>query len=193
MTPDQGLRYELAGVIGGADALAALAAVLGAAAVPLDAAGLALLPVTPELSARATPAALCGLGSASLPGGAPLDAQRRESLLTGPESGFGVLTPGLAVLVEAASVRGPLVYVEADYLGRDGRQTAAVWRAGALVAGPLLLGSREEFVSATAPVSVALRALGVVATGRRDEFVVAGLGRHRRTVDWLRSDGPPGD
>ncbi|MHA6783627.1 hypothetical protein ACVGOW_21950 [Pseudonocardia saturnea] len=59
-----------------------------------------------------------------------------------------------------------------------------MWRAGTLVTGPLLLGRQEEFVSAAAPISVALRSLGVVAVGRRDEFVVAGLGRLRRTADW---------
>jgi hypothetical protein len=100
-----------------------------------------------------------------------------------------VLTPGLAALVEACSTMGPAAYLEADYLGSHGHQTAAVWRAGALVLGPLLLGRREEFSTATAPISVALRALGVLAEGRRDEFVLVGLGRHRRTVDWIEAQG----
>ena len=76
------------------------------------------------------------------------------------------------------------VGVEADYVGREGRQCAAVWRSGQLVVGPRLLGRDEPFPGAAAPVSVALRALGVRARGRRDEFVMAGLGRHRRTDDW---------
>lgn len=181
-----GPRYELAGVIGGADALSGAAAVLGIEAVPLDAADLVLLPITAEVAAQVTPAALCALGLDTIPGGTPDAAQRRESWLTGPESGFSVLTPGLVALLEAASTRGSLAYVEADYLGLNGHQTAAVWRAGNLVTGPLLLGRQEEFASSTAPVSVALRELGVVAAGRSDEFVVAGLGRHRRTADWMR-------
>jgi hypothetical protein len=53
-----------------------------------------------------------------------------------------------------------------------------------LVAGPLLLGRRERVVADSAPVNVALRALGVLALGRSDEFTVAGLGRHRRTANW---------
>lgn len=185
------MRYELTGVLGRADVLVALATAHPAAVVvPLEAAGIALLPVTAELAADITPAALCALGLDTIPGGTPHAAARRGELLTGPESGFSLLTPGLVALIEAASVRGALAYVEADYLGSDGRQSAAVWRAGNLVEGPLLLGRQEEFVSATAPISVALRMLGVVAAGRRDEFVVAGLGRLRRTADWAqRPDG----
>jgi hypothetical protein len=185
VNPDQGLRYELAGVLGQTEVLEAMTPVHPAAiVVRLDVAGLALLPVTAGLAADVTPAALCALGLDAIPGGSPDAAVRRGELLTGPESGFAVLTPGLVALIEAGSVRGALAYVEADYVGLDGRQAAAVWRAGALVAGPLLLGRQEEFVSATAPISVALRSLGVVAVGRRDEFVVAGLGRLRRTADW---------
>ncbi|MDN5929773.1 MAG: hypothetical protein L0I24_01665 [Pseudonocardia sp.] len=189
MTPDQGLRYELAGVIGAEAVLVTLAMAHPAAGVvPLAVTGLALLPVTGVLAAEVTPASLCVLGMGVLPGGSPHAARRREEWLTGPESGFEVLTPGLVALVEAGSVRGPLAYVEADYLGIEGRQASAVWRSGTLVSGPLLLGRQEEFVSATAPISVALRALGVVGVGRRDEFVVAGLGRHRRTADWVVAD-----
>lgn len=187
MDPDHGLRYELAAVLGRLDVLDALAPIHPTATVvPLSAGGLALLPVTTELAAEVTPAALCALGLSTVPGGAPQDATRRAELLTGPESGFAVLTPGLVALIEAASLRGVLAYVEADYLGVDGRQASAVWSAGALVEGPLLLGRQEQFVSASAPVSVALRMLGVVADGRHDEFVVAGLGRLRRTADWAR-------
>lgn len=194
MTPDQGLRYELAAVVGALPVLETLArAHPEAQAVPLDVRGLGLLPVTATVAAAITPASLCVLGTGPLPGGTPAAAGRRSAWLTGPESGFDVLTPGLAALVEAGSVRGPLVYLEADYLGLDGRQAAVVWRSGSLVLGPLLLGRREAFVSASAPISVALRAVGVVADGRRDEFVVAGLGRCRRTADWCAEVGTGGD
>jgi hypothetical protein len=188
MVPDQGLRYELAGVVAAPEVLAMMSRACGDAPVArLDAGGLGLLPVTAELAAAATPAALCALGLVELPGGSAGAARRREGLVTGPESGFHVLTPGLAALVEACSTVGPVAHLEADYLGADGYQTAAVWRAGALALGPLLLGRQEEFSTATAPISVALRALGVQAGGRRDEFVLVGLGRHRRTVDWIEA------
>lgn len=190
MTPDHGLHYELAGVVGALPVLGTLArAHRQARVVPLDVDGLGLLPVTGVLAADITPASLCVLGAGLLPGGTLDAVHRRQAWLTGPESGFDVLTPGLAALVEAGSVLGPLAYLEADYLGRHGRQAAAVWRSGSLVCGPLLLGRQEEFVAASAPISVALRTLGVAAAGRRDEFVVAGLGRHRRTADWCAGDG----
>ncbi len=185
MATDQGLTYELAGVVGTTAVLVAIAQAHPAATVvELGVAGLGLLPVTGEVAADVTPAALCALGLPELPGGSPAAARYRAGWVTGPESGFAVLTPGLVALLEAGSMRGALAYLEADYLGLDGRQAAAVWRSGELVVGPLLLGRQEVFESATAPISVALRTLGVTAAGRRDEFVVTGLGRHRRTVDW---------
>jgi hypothetical protein len=183
--PDQGLRYELAGILGDRDALTMMARAHPAArVVMLEVAGLTLLPITAELAAAVTPATLCALGMDTLPGGTPAAARVRAELLTGPESGFDVLTPGVVALIEAGSTVGTVAYVEAEYLGREGRQAAAVWRAGQLVTGPQLLGRQETFATASAPISVALRALGVAAQGRRDEFLVAGLGRHRRTTDW---------
>jgi hypothetical protein len=190
MSPDQGMRYELAGVVGTIQALAAMARAHPAARViPLDVDDLALLPVTAELAGDVTPAVLCVLGLDTLPGGTPFAARSRAELLTGPESGFRVLTPGLVALLEAGSTIGTVGYVEADYTGRDGSQAAAVWRAGNLVTGPLLLGRQETFSSASAPISVALRVLGVAARGPVDEFVMAGLGRHRRTGEWIAAGG----
>ncbi|MGE3287489.1 MAG: hypothetical protein AB7J32_15490 [Pseudonocardia sp.] len=183
---DAGLRYELAGILGSPGALLLVVRALPQARpVGLDAPAIALVPVTAATAAGVTPAALCAMGLRRLAGGTRHAADRR-ALLSGPESGFQILVPGLVALIEAASLAGPVAYVEADYLGREGRQCAAVWRSGQLVVGPLLLGREEPFPGAAAPVSVALRALGVRARGRRDEFVVAGLGRHRRTEDWVR-------
>ena len=175
--PDQGLRYELAAVLGAPILLAPLARAHPAArVVALTAPELALLPVTADIADVITPVLD--------PGGTAAAAERRAALLTGPESGFAVLRAGLAALIEAASAGGVLAYVEAEYIGREGVQAAAVWRRGHLAIGPLLLGRREEFVADNAPINVALRALGVAAAGRSDEFAVAGLGRHRRTADW---------
>ncbi len=186
---DQGLRYELAAVLGRTTVLETLARALNrGSVVPLAAVGVGLLPITPDTARAATAAAMCVYapsGSGLLPGGST-GAVIRRALLSGPESGFDRMTPGLAALVEAASVRGRLAYVEADYMARDGRQSSAVWREGRLVTGPLLLGPTEQFVAREAPIAVALRALGVIARGRRDEFLVAGLDRFRSTEDWCR-------
>ena len=164
-SPDQGNRYELAGVVADIEVLAPCEE-LGPRVdvIPLAAAGLGLLPVTPELLAA------CPDGPAGL--------------LTGRDSGFNHLTPRLLALVERLSAAGPVGYLEADYTGRDGAQTAALWRAGEVVEGPLILGRSEVFVPRQAPISRVLRLLGVAGELYRDEFVVVGLGRYRRTTDW---------
>ncbi len=186
-----GLSYELAGVLGAHDTLVAMArAHPDAQAVRLGVHGLSMIPVTAELAAEVTPASLCALELARLPGGTPYSTRRRLTWLTGPESGFAVLTPGVAALLEAGSVLGPVAYVEADYHGLLGTQTAVVWQSGRLMTGPLLLGRQEEYVDETAPILVALRALGVTAAGGQDEFAMAGLGRHARTADWYQRATP---
>lgn len=187
MGPDQGFRYELAGAVAKLEVLAPLVDVHPSARlVALTAAGLGVLPVTEELAASVTPAMICAvLGTASIDGGPESTGRPSAALHTGPESGFSRLTPGLLALLEAASAAGPVAYLETEYLGHDGYQTAAVWRSGTLMVGPLLLGRTEVFVPGEAPISQVLRLLGVVAQGRFDEFVVAGLGRYRCTADWI--------
>jgi hypothetical protein len=183
--PDQGLRYELTAVIAATVVLDPLTPVHPAARViPLAVDGIGLLPVTAELAAAVTPAMICTVLPTGIAGGPEFTGRRSAVTVIGPESGFHRLTAGLLALLEAGSAAGPVVYAEADYVGREGCQTAAVWQAGALVRGPMLLGRHEPFSSDVAPICLALRELGVVARGRRDEFLVAGLGRHRHTEDW---------
>jgi hypothetical protein len=190
-----GLHYELAAAIARLAVLNNLARLHPAAhVVPLRVAGLGLLPITSEAASELDPATL-----RHPPYRQAQFADRPDSsdipqaqLLTGPESGFSVLTPNLQSLFEIGSHRGPIAYLEADYVGREGCQSAVLWRHGHVSLGPLLLGRQEIFSTATAPISVALRALGITAVGRRDEFVVAGLGRCRSTQEWAhRQDGQP--
>jgi hypothetical protein len=183
--PDQGNRYELVGVVAAVQVLAPLEELHPAlTVVPLAAAGLGMVPVTPDLAAALTPAmirAVPGTGTSGEPGSA---RRGPADLHTGPESGFTHLTPSVLAVLEALSAVAPVAYLEADYTGRDGSQTAAVWQGGVVVLGPLILGRSEVFVPQQAPISQVLRLLGVPGDWRRDEFVVAGLGRYRRTVDW---------
>lgn len=76
--------------------------------------------------------------------------------------GFWKLPAGFGGALAACSELGPVAYVEADHLAVGERPPAA--------------GS---------PISQALRALGVRRGSHLDEFDAAGLGRHRRTEDWL--------
>jgi hypothetical protein len=101
------------------------------------------------------------------------------------ETGFSHLSTGAFELLRATSAHGRIAYLEADYFGRDGRQSAAVWHLGEIIDGPRLLGRNEPFpAKGKSPICAALRQLGVVASGHRDEFVVAGLGRFRSTSEW---------
>jgi hypothetical protein len=182
-----GLHYELAAIVAARSVLRRVSRTQpGTGVLNLPVAGLGLMPATDAMINMISPAALCQLQ----PGrhhGATSSGMKGAVLFTGPESGFRVLTPMLLALLEITSHYGPVAYLEADYLGRDGTQAAAVWRHGQVDIGPVLLGRREFFSSEIAPLSVALRALGVCAIGRRDEFVVAGLGRHRSTGAWARA------
>jgi hypothetical protein len=102
-----------------------------------------------------------------------------------PETGFTKLSPGLYALLTSISHVGTIGLFEADYVGIDGWQAAAVWRAGELAFGPEILHRTEPFpASGGGPFGGALRTLGVRSEGRHDEFVAVGLGRFRRTEDW---------
>ena len=166
------MRYQLHGVVAAPEVLAALVETYPhARAALLDGAELALVPMCAPL-----------YSSIDLTG-FPLEV----------ENGFERLSPGLAALITASSRRGPVAYLEADYTGGIGHQTAAVWLDCHVVYGPKLLVPGEPFpVSHSdrlggSPFCEALRYLGVEAVGRYDEFVVLGLGRHRSTEEWCAS------
>ncbi|PRX12667.1 hypothetical protein CLV67_12790 [Actinoplanes italicus] len=83
------------------------------------------------------------------------------------------------------STAGVLAFVEADFFGGDGHQTATVWRDGALAWGPVVDdrfdGPREQW-----PINAALAQLGVRPSGGpRDLFDQVGLGIERDVADWL--------
>ncbi len=162
------LAYELHGVVAAPEVLAPIVERFPHARPSLlDGAELALLPMCADL----------------------FTAIDLEGFPLSPETGFERLSPGVAAVLTASSRRGPVAYLEADYLGDLGRQTAAVWLDCQVVYGPRLLSRGEPFPTAVdglggSPIVEALRYLGVQAVGCHDEFVVLGLGRHRSTDDW---------
>jgi hypothetical protein len=97
--------------------------------------------------------------------------------------GFWKLPGGLDRLLCSCSALGPVAYVEADYFGGTGTQSAAVWDGGVLTLGPVIIGEAEPPAAGT-PISQALARLGVARAGHRDEFEAAGLGQERDTEDW---------
>ncbi|MFJ9713359.1 hypothetical protein [Streptomyces sp. NPDC101234] len=99
--------------------------------------------------------------------------------------GFWKAPAGFDRLLSACSETGPVAYIEADYFGGAGTQTAQVWDAGQVVLGPLRLAEGGTSPTTGTPISQALRWLGAAKGDHVDEFAAVGLGRHRDTGDWL--------
>ncbi|GAA3473643.1 hypothetical protein [Nonomuraea roseola] len=79
----------------------------------------------------------------------------------------------------------PIAYVEAEYFGGVGEQSAAVWERERISLGPLKVGERESSPVEGSPVSQALRSIGVRRRWAHDEFDAVGLGQHRHIEDWI--------
>jgi hypothetical protein len=166
MAVDQGIRYELRAMVSFADVLTPLAATRPPARVVLLGQNLALIPVTDDVAA----------------------ALHCAHVRPPPETGFRALTAGVHAALRVASMAEPIAYLEAEYLGRDGWQAAAVWAEGVIVYGPEYLHPTEPFPPrGQAPIAEALRRLGALPVGRHDEFVAVGLGRYRSTQAWHRA------
>ncbi len=103
--------------------------------------------------------------------------------------GFAMLPGGFGETLAVWSVDGPVAYVEADFFGGIGSQTAAVWSGGVLVFGPLHHPVGDSFPADGSPISQALRRMGVERGTARDEFTAVGLDRHRDHEGWLAEIG----
>lgn len=94
-------------------------------------------------------------------------------------------TPSLVqsdvAFVAGASRSGPIAYVETDYFGGLGRQSAALWRDGALVMD--LVTESHGRAHEGSPINRALRGLGIMARDGCDEFSIQGLAGYRSNSD----------
>jgi hypothetical protein len=88
------------------------------------------------------------------------------------------LSAGLQRALMQAAGDGSLAYIETNYFGGTGSQAAALFSAGNVIMRASLPIGREP-ASRDDPINTALRALGVRAAGREDEFGAIGLGRFR--------------
>ncbi|MEU3742318.1 hypothetical protein AB0E78_35310 [Streptomyces sp. NPDC032198] len=155
------MGYDLQAVIGGEEVLRAGARELPAARLVPIGQGLALMPMTDELF---------------------------DSVADGGDDramDFWRLPAGFAKTLADWSTAGPLAYVEAEYFGGVGEQTAVVWDGGATALGPLHEPEGRPTLPEGGPISQALRRLGAVAGAREDEFTAVGLDRHRSVEDWV--------
>ncbi len=80
----------------------------------------------------------------------------------------------------------PVVFVTAEFWGGQGAQAATLYIDGL---------PPQPFETGYNAINQALRALGITAEctaeSNKDEFDSLGLGRYRRTEDWLRAIAPP--
>lgn len=123
----------------------------------------------------------------------PLDEQRLDAIAMSVEpaiDGFTYLTRLMAEEI-AAALSGPTLYVETDYFGGIGRQSAAYFENGQLMwwgaesnEVPSARSSLATLYDKTAnngksPINEGLRRLGVVRSEECDEFDRIGLQRFR--------------
>ena len=97
------------------------------------------------------------------------------------------LVPSDVAFVAAASLKGPIAYVETDYFGGKGRQSAALWRDGALVMD--LVTESDCQAHEESPINRALRGLGVVARDGCDEFTIQCLDSYRSNSRFFDEGG----
>ncbi|MFJ9787501.1 hypothetical protein ACIRSS_48550 [Amycolatopsis sp. NPDC101161] len=155
------MGYQLQAVVAAEPVLRKLAGTVDVACIVPLAQHLCLLPMTDALFDAVTVA-----GAAKL-------------------EGFWKAPAGFGHALAACSADGPISYVEADYFGGIGAQSAQVWKNGQVVLGPLHLPEGKPMPAEGSPISRALRRLGAVKGKHLDEFDAVGLGRHRETDDWL--------
>ncbi|TDC27029.1 hypothetical protein E1211_29580 [Micromonospora sp. 15K316] len=162
------MSYQLSAVIADVELLREQTAELDHAVLGELRQDFALLPVTPQLVEELT---------GSLP---DYSVEERTD-----EHPFDlVLGPALTATLARWSGRGPVAYVEAEFFGGLGYQSAAVWLDGALHWGPrvdsALDSPREGW-----PINAALVELGVEPGAWIDAFAELGLHLERNTAGWL--------
>lgn len=72
-----------------------------------------------------------------------------------------------------------LAYLETNYFGSIGGQSAVLWRDGAVAIGPVAVAPGSSRPPALMPINAVLRGAGVIAAAGRDEFETVGLDRWR--------------
>lgn len=127
----------------------------------------------------------------------PLEDDLHDALHARYESGIWLtdgplLTTGDVDHAAELSRIGPIAYLETNYFGGGGVQSAIAWRACIAVVGPRSLKLRDEagVPRGDWPINAALQALGVGAGDHEDAFAAFGLGFYRSNEDiWSMARG----
>lgn len=99
------------------------------------------------------------------------------------------LTQPMVDWAEEQSKRFPIVYIETEYFGGTGGQSALVWQGGTVLFGPVQTGDSVALLDSA--INVAVRHLGVKRGKSIDEFAALGLDCYRDNDDWLAAVGEP--
>ncbi|MER5336531.1 hypothetical protein [Micromonospora sp. NPDC002717] len=162
------MGYQLSAVVADAELLREQTADLDHAVLGELRQDFALLPATPQLVEELT--------------GALPDFSVAER---SPAEPFHlVLSAALAGVLAGWSRSGPVAYLEAEFAGGAGYQSAVVWLGGGVSWGPrvdhLFDGPRSEW-----PLNAALTRLGAEPGAWIDPFAELGLHVERSTAGWL--------
>ncbi len=107
----------------------------------------------------------------------PLTAELLDEIGASGASGqFEKFTPAVAYWLRTVSDSAPAAYIEAEFFGGIGSQSATVWERGEQILAPF--HDRDA-------INIALRLFHISRGAFRDEFEAVGLPRHRNTDDWL--------
>ncbi|MBM0257561.1 hypothetical protein [Micromonospora sp. 4G55] len=162
------MSYQLSAVVADVELLREQTAELDHAVLAALRQDFALLPVTPQLVQELTGA---------LPDFATDEPSAEQPFQL-------LLSPALTELLARWSRRGPVAYLEAEFAGGLGYQSAVVWLGGEVSWGPrvdrLLDGPRAEW-----PINAALARLGAEPGPWIDPFAELGLHLERHTDGWL--------
>lgn len=142
------MGYFIQAIIGKADALSKHTSEFQHAQLVLLPQGMAMIPLTDDL----------------------------HDEIGGGDLGFVKLTSVGEQWAMNISSLAPVAYIEAEFFGGDGGQSALVWSNASRVLGPI--NSRRA-------INQALQFLGVQIGNSKDEFDAVGLGKHRDTHDWI--------
>ncbi|MDQ0060031.1 hypothetical protein [Paenibacillus harenae] len=99
----------------------------------------------------------------------------------------GIAEPGYTYLTDklfdfgtqlSIFVKSVAAYIEADYFGGHGNQSAIVWCNGKKI---------YEETEAKESINKAIRTMGTIKEHGKDEFETIGLNKYRRLEDWVES------
>jgi len=110
-----------------------------------------------------------------------------DELASGAEYFSRLLYP-FGAWAEEQSRDYPIAYVETNYYGGRGEQSAIAWKSGAVTFGPLTTPDFEEDSTPMLELAInrALREIGVLRGDNADEFGALGLGGGRDIAQWAK-------